>query len=40
MNLYFLRHAPTLANITGEIVKDYEGYKHQGLVTYLFEIIK
>lgn len=26
MNLYFLRHAPTLANITGEIVKDYDSY--------------
>jgi broad specificity phosphatase PhoE len=26
MNIYFLRHAPTLANMTGEIVKDYNSY--------------
>ena len=26
MNLYFLRHAPTLANITGSMVKNYNSY--------------
>ena len=30
----------TFESVTVEMVKDYEGYEHQGLVTYLFEIIK
>lgn len=30
----------TFESVTREVTKDYEGYTHTGLVTYLFEIIK
>ena len=30
----------TFESVTREISTDYEGYEHEGLVTYLFEIIK
>lgn len=37
MNIYFLRHAPTLANITGTMVKDYNSY---GIIPLEKEIVE
>lgn len=40
IKIFCKKYMVTFESVTREISTDYEGYEHEGLVTYLFEIIK